>query len=100
MLSALARGEVRSQAALADAIGADRTRLIAVLDRLQADGLISRDPDPDDRRVRVLALTDSGRRRRAAVHGEIAAGEKVLLAGLGPGAEAALRITLDHLLGP
>ncbi|MGW1994909.1 MarR family winged helix-turn-helix transcriptional regulator [Embleya sp. NPDC001921] len=73
---------VRSQAALAQAIGADKTRLIGVLDDLELRGLIRRRPDPNDRRVRLLSLTAEGRGVRAAVRSGIRAWEERLLAGL------------------
>ncbi|MFJ9420246.1 MarR family winged helix-turn-helix transcriptional regulator [Streptomyces sp. NPDC101227] len=71
---------IRSQAALAEAIGADKTRLIAVLDDLAARDLIDRRPDPGDRRVRLLSLTPGGRRLRDAVQADIQRGEDELLA--------------------
>ena len=71
---------IRSQAALAGAIGADKTRIIAVLDDLEARGLIARRPDPGDRRVRLLSLTSAGRRLRDAVQADIQRGEEELLA--------------------
>ncbi len=64
---ALDEAPMRTQAALARAIGADKTRLIGVLDELQERGFIQRQPDPDDRRVHLLTLADAGR----AVHGEV-----------------------------
>ncbi|MFF9624797.1 MarR family winged helix-turn-helix transcriptional regulator [Streptomyces griseosporeus] len=82
VLGALDDGPVRTQAALCEAIGADRTRIISTLDKLQSDGLISRLPDPDDRRARILALTDDGRRIRRSVRAAIQANENRLLATL------------------
>ena len=76
VLSALDRSSMRTQAALAAAIGADKTRIIRTLDDLQDDGYIERKPDPDDRRVRLLAITDAGRRVKDAVQGEIQVGEE------------------------
>jgi DNA-binding MarR family transcriptional regulator len=76
VLSALDRSPVRSQAALADAIGADKTRIIATLDELQERGYIERRPDPDDRRVRLLALTESGRAVKDAAQEAIQRGEE------------------------
>jgi DNA-binding MarR family transcriptional regulator len=67
---------MRTQAALAAAIGADKTRIIRTLDDLQDDGYIERRPDPDDRRVRLLAITDTGRRVKDAVQDEIQRGEE------------------------
>jgi len=55
VLGALDRSPVRSQAALAEVIGADKTRIIPTLDELQERGYIERRPDPDDRRVRPHA---------------------------------------------
>ena len=82
VLSALRDGPARAQANLAAAIGADKTRLIPVLDDLQRRGLIERGPDPADRRVRLLGLTDEGRRLQRAVQAEIRAEERKLLGGI------------------
>lgn len=79
VLCALRDGPARAQASLAAAIGADKTRLIPVLDDLQRRGLIEREPDPADRRVRLLGLTDEGRRVQRAVQAEIRAEEEKLL---------------------
>jgi len=76
VLSALDRSPVRSQAALAEAIGADKTRIIPTLDDLQDRGYIERRPDPDDRRVRLLALTDAGRAAKDAAQEDIQRGEE------------------------
>jgi DNA-binding MarR family transcriptional regulator len=76
VLLALDRSSMRTQAALAAAIGADKTRIIRTLDELQDDGYIERRPDPDDRRVRLLAITDTGRRVKDAVQDEIQRGEE------------------------
>lgn len=67
VLTALDDTPVRTQAALAEAIGADKSRIIGTLDELQNAGLIERTPDPDDRRVRLLSITAEGRRVRRAV---------------------------------
>ena len=76
VLSALDRSPVRSQAALAEAIGADKTRIIPTLDDLQERGYIERRPDPDDRRVRLLALTDAGRAAKDGAQEDIQRGEE------------------------
>jgi DNA-binding MarR family transcriptional regulator len=71
VLTALADQPVRTQAALAQSIGADKSRIIGVLDELQERGLIERQPDPADRRVHLLALTEAGRRLRDSVRDAI-----------------------------
>jgi len=88
VLTALRDAPQSTQAALADKIGADKTRIIATLDGLQAAGLISREPDPVDRRARLLSITPAGRRRQQRVQDEIQRNEERLLAELPP-AEAA-----------
>ncbi|MGW4569355.1 MarR family winged helix-turn-helix transcriptional regulator [Streptomyces sp. NPDC004561] len=82
VLLALDEEPVRTQAALARDIGADKTRIIAVLDGLEERGLIVRRPDPADRRVRVLSLTPAGRQVREAVRSAIREREERLLARL------------------
>lgn len=76
VLCALDEAPVRTQSALAEAIGADKTRIIATLDELQDRGYIERRPDPADRRVRLLAITDAGRKLKDAVQAEIQRGEE------------------------
>jgi DNA-binding MarR family transcriptional regulator len=83
VLVALDRSSMRTQAALAEAIGADKTRIIRTLDELQERGHIERHPDPDDRRVRLLAITDSGRVVKAAAQADIQQGEERWLGELG-----------------
>jgi DNA-binding MarR family transcriptional regulator len=82
VLTALATGPMRTQAALAKAIGADKTRIIGVLDDLQERELIQRRPDPADRRVHLLALTPAGERIRATAQAAIRTREEELLTRL------------------
>ena len=80
VLSRLARRPVETQLELARRIGYDKTRLIALLDRLQSEGLIEREPDAADRRARNVRITKSGERRRAAAQRDIRAMEDGALA--------------------
>jgi DNA-binding MarR family transcriptional regulator len=76
VLLALDHSAVRTQAALAESIGADKTRIIPTLDELQDKGYIERRPDPDDRRVRLLAITESGHAVKDAAQQEIRRSEE------------------------
>ena len=82
VLTALAEQPVRTQAALAQAINADKSRIIGVLDDLQQRGLIKRQPDTADRRVHLLSLTPAGDRLRHSVQAAIRASEEEVLATL------------------
>ena len=48
------------QNALADAVGIEGASLVRLLDELQSSGLITREPDPADRRANAVNLTDAG----------------------------------------
>jgi DNA-binding MarR family transcriptional regulator len=82
VLNALHDGPARTQATLAESIGADKTRIIGTLDELQQAGLITREPDPADRRARLLSITPAGHRVRAAAQAEIQANEDRALTAL------------------
>jgi DNA-binding MarR family transcriptional regulator len=97
VLLALGERPTRTQAALAAAIGADKTRVIPVLDELQDRGLIERRPDPEDRRAHLLSVTPSGKRLREAVQRDIQRREERLLARLPPADRAAFLRVLQTL---
>jgi DNA-binding MarR family transcriptional regulator len=99
VLVALDRSAIRTQAALAEAIGADKTRIIAILDELQQRGLIERMADPEDRRARLLAITDEGRRLKDAVQTEIQRGEERWLGKLSATDRAVFLRVLQELSG-
>ncbi|HEY0813039.1 MAG TPA: MarR family transcriptional regulator [Pseudonocardia sp.] len=91
VLSRLSAGAAPTQAMLAAAVGRDKTRLIPLLDRLEARGLLRRTPDPDDRRNRIVALTPEGRALFGRCRDDIRAMEDDLLAGLAPDERLGLR---------
>src|SRR5580658_6269502 len=76
---------MRTQAALAQAIGADKSRIISDLDELQERGLIQRQPDAADRRVHLLSLTPAGSQVRQFVQSAIRRREEQILGRLPPG---------------
>jgi DNA-binding MarR family transcriptional regulator len=84
VLTGLVDHPVRTQAALAQAINADKSRIIGVLDDLQRRGLIRRQADAADRRVHLLSLTADGDRLRRSVEAAIRRAEEEVLAVLPP----------------
>lgn len=67
VLSALCQVTGRTQLALGAALALDKTTLTTVLDKLEADGLVRRLPDPRDRRVRIPEITEAGRQVQRTV---------------------------------
>jgi MarR family transcriptional regulator, transcriptional regulator for hemolysin len=53
-------GTPRSQLALAQAVGLDKSTMVVTIDELERAGFVTRRPDPHDRRARVVALTPAG----------------------------------------
>lgn len=93
-LSRLAIEPAASQLLLAESMGYDKTRLITLLDALEADGLLTRQPDPDDRRARIIALTPTGRKLHRTARRSIRSMEKRLLSEV---SEADIRRLRDIL---
>jgi DNA-binding MarR family transcriptional regulator len=64
VLATLAEEPGIDQRRLAEAMGSDRNSTSQMVDALAGRGLIQRDVDPEDRRARVLHLTEAGRALR------------------------------------
>ena len=77
--------EGRSQQAIAEAIGAPPSRMVAIVDELEEQGLVERRPHPGDRRVHALHLTKAGRKSLARGRKVAAEHEEELLRGFSPG---------------
>ncbi|WP_308493694.1 MarR family winged helix-turn-helix transcriptional regulator [Microbacterium terrisoli] len=98
VLRMLAGREGTSQLALADALGIDRTTMVAVLDGLERKGVVDRHPDPSDRRRNVAELTQQGQRTYEAAEADYLAAENAFLSALSSGDRAALRRGLRTLV--
>lgn len=82
VLGGLEHDSAPTQARLAISVGRDKNRLITVLDRLEARGLLHRRADPDDRRNRIVTLTGTGKTLLAECRRDIRAMETDLLSTL------------------
>jgi len=60
VLSIVASDTCQNQAAIAERLGIDRTVMTYLLDDLEGQGLVLRQPDPVDRRSRQVKLTPDG----------------------------------------
>ncbi len=72
----------RSQLAVARSTMVDKSLMVTAVDRLESRGLLVREPDPKDRRVRALSLTDDGHALLGTVSAAVQAAETQLLSFL------------------
>jgi DNA-binding MarR family transcriptional regulator len=95
-LLAIEGRNARTPGRVAEVLGVSRTTVTGLLDRLEAEGLLTRAIDPDDRRCFVLTLTQRGRElinqiygnRRALIEKALAALSKDDLQALSRGMAA------------
>ena len=91
MLSLL--GRPMSMRTLADLLACDASNVTGIVDRLAARDLVRRESDPDDRRIKIVLLTEEGERTVRRIRAELMSG----LSGLEDLGEDDRR-TLQHLL--
>ncbi len=83
-----------NQTSLAKAVGADRSTMVPIIDRLERRGLLERQAMPGDRRAHALRLAKSGQARMARFRATVVEHEKRLAAGL---SAAERQVLLDLL---
>ncbi|CAL9617661.1 hypothetical protein SUDANB95_05738 [Actinosynnema sp. ALI-1.44] len=99
VLTALTTGTPRrTQLALGTALGLDKTTLTAELDRLERAGLVIREADPTDRRVRFPAITEKGREVQSEVQALHTTAENTFTAALDPQERQTLRTLLERVI--
>jgi DNA-binding MarR family transcriptional regulator len=64
--------EPAPMSSIADLLRCDRSAVTWITDRLEERGYVERRSDPRDRRVKLLALTDEGRRVREEIRARLA----------------------------
>ena len=86
-----------SQTRLGSALGIDRSTVVAVIDRLEARGLVVRRPSPHDRRSHALHLSESGNAALKRVTERVRAHEKIIAGDLSDAEVATLVSLLDRV---
>lgn len=76
-------GDGVSQKELASLVGIEGSSLVRLLDTLEARGHIQRCTAPDDRRVKLVMLTETGRRAVSDIRRQLLAIEHEMLVDLG-----------------
>ncbi|MQM24755.1 MarR family winged helix-turn-helix transcriptional regulator [Glycomyces albidus] len=97
VLAILAAGAADSQVQIAKLMGVAPSLIVALVDRLEALGAVTRRRDPDDRRRQVLALTDAGTSLLETCGQLAAAIDAELTADLDATEEAVLRRVVARL---
>jgi DNA-binding MarR family transcriptional regulator len=97
VLATAVRDTPGTQLALAQQMGVDRTVMTYLLDDLETAGLIERQPDPADRRVRRIAATDRGRTLLDQLDERLTRAEEHVLEALDPADRAAFRELVRRL---
>lgn len=87
-----------SQAALGRRLGIDRSDIVAVLNRLEADKLVLRAQDETDRRRNVIRITAGGKRALQRLDTVINEAQQALLAPLSAHEQRQLRDLLQQLV--
>ena len=86
-----------TQLELAGQVGLDRTVMTYLLDGLEGQGLLSRRPNPQDRRARHVILSDEGRSQLQRMRTDVAAAEARLLVELNEEQRAQFRDLLTRV---
>jgi len=94
VLEVVAANAGLSQSELGAILGIDRSTVVAVIDRLEKDGLVRRMKAPNDRRSHALKLSEKGAVTLAVLEQRVAAHERDIAGAL----SAAERKTLLSLL--
>jgi DNA-binding MarR family transcriptional regulator len=79
----VAAGEPLPLGTLAERSACVRSNITQLIDRLEAERLVMRSPDPRDRRSIRAELTDEGRRRQGEATRVLAEAERHVFEGLG-----------------
>ena len=66
-LKTLEPGRELPMSALAESLHCDASNVTGIVDRLESRGLIERHGSPDDRRVKMIAVTEEGQRLREQI---------------------------------
>lgn len=82
VLASLAEAGPSSQADIGRRLGVDRSDMVAILNDLEGEGYVTREPDPTDRRRNSVVITRSGKSVLARFDRAIADAEKAFLSTL------------------
>jgi MarR family transcriptional regulator, transcriptional regulator for hemolysin len=97
VLTAALQGE-RTQIQLAEVCQLDKTTMVVTVDELERAGLVERQTSPTDRRARIIAVTELGRKVHASAKDVVARVYEDVLSTLPDGERTALMSGLTRLV--
>ncbi len=98
LLSIICQNPGQPQHRLAEAVGLQRSSLVPILDRMEANGIVERRPVDGDRRANAVWPTPHGAAVVADLTAQALAVETLTLAGLSEAEVAQLRDLLDRVI--
>jgi DNA-binding MarR family transcriptional regulator len=96
-LTRLEKNQGVSQARLAELAEVDAMAMVRILDRMEADGLLERRPDPADRRARCLYLTAKAKPILGEIWRLSEETREELFAGVGKADREVFMSVLEHI---
>ncbi len=96
----IARNPGRKQAELAAIMGIARSGALAIVESLDAQGLVERRPSPDDGRAQALYLTALGERSLPGITAAVVAHDRDIAASLSHDEAALLKSLLEKIAAP
>lgn len=97
VLTLIDANEGLSQSALAKTLGIERSTMVAVIDRLEAQGCVERKLSETDRRSYALALTEAGTELLSRARSQVRSHERHINADLSDAEKAMLIDLLDRV---
>lgn len=97
VLTALMPGDALSQKALTEQAGIEQPTMAATLSRMERDGIIIRQADPDDRRSSRFSLSAATGKKVGAIRSAVEALNEEAMAGLAEADRARLRHMLREI---
>ncbi|MDN5726615.1 MAG: MarR family winged helix-turn-helix transcriptional regulator [Propionibacteriales bacterium] len=97
LLYTVMRKRIRTQVQLADYLGVDRSVIPYVIDDLVETGLVDRQPDPIDRRIRTVVVTPQGARLLQELETRVTQAEATFLEALEPSKQELFRSLLSQI---
>ncbi len=93
----VAAGEPLTLGALSVRVGCVKSNITQLVDRLEAERLLRRVADPEDRRSTLAEITAEGRRRYDAAIRTLDAAQREILSEISPEERAQLRVLVNRL---